>query len=126
MRRLLFFMLLCLALISCRQNSELASNPNIQFDVRYEPTPPTVGEGMLIITLRDAARNPIDDAALSVRGDMNHAGMVPVLRDVTESINGEYRVLFDWRMGGDWTLTVTATLPDGSRAEERFNVSVGA
>jgi hypothetical protein len=125
MQRLLFLLLvLCFVLIGCRQNSEPSPNANVQIDVRYEPDPPTAGEGTIIVTLRDASGSPIDNATLDLRGDMNHAGMVPVLQQVSESENGEYLVLFDWNMGGDWILTVTATLADGSTAEERFDVNV--
>jgi hypothetical protein len=81
---------------------------------------------VLVVILQDANGIPIDNAAINVRGDMNHAGMTPVLRDVNASSAGEYRVNFDWSMGGDWILTITAILSDGSRAEAQFNVRVGA
>ncbi|MFN8372448.1 MAG: FixH family protein, partial [Anaerolineae bacterium] len=95
-------------------------------NVRYEPDPPTVGEGIVVVILRDSGGFPIDNATLFLRGDMTHAGMAPVETEFSDSVDGEYRVPFNWNMGGDWILTVRAVLADGTASEVQFNVSVGS
>lgn len=55
---------------------------------------------------------------------MNHAGMQPVYSMAETHANEQYVVLFNWTMGGDWRLTVTVTLPDGTRAIRQFDVTV--
>ena len=125
LRLLLLMCLLSVFIVGCRQSSDPTPDPSVLVNIRYEPDPPVVGDGVLIVVVRDAQGNPIDNALIHIRGDMNHAGMVPVMYDVNESVNGEYRVTFNWNMGGDWIITVTTVLPDGTTTELLFNVSVG-
>ncbi len=94
--------------------------------VRAEQERLTVGETMLIINLKDASGTPIDGANLQVHGDMDHAGMTPIDREVSISTNGEYRVPFEWTMGGGWIVTVTARLSDGREISKTFNFFVEA
>ncbi|MEM6528334.1 MAG: FixH family protein, partial [Chloroflexota bacterium] len=75
-------------------------------------------------TLRDSNGDPINDAQVNLRGDMNHAGMQPVLRDSSVGREGDYTVPFEWTMGGDWFVVVTAELPDGLTVEEEFDFTV--
>lgn len=84
-----------------------------------------VGPTTLVITLTDKNGDPVDDAVLSVRGDMAHAGMMPVLADGKgDGAGGVYTVPFDWTMGGDWIVTVEAALADGSNAKQEFDLTV--
>ncbi|GAB4517066.1 MAG: hypothetical protein OHK0046_23340 [Anaerolineae bacterium] len=125
---LLLIVLLFLA--GCRESARVTTpeaNPNIQIDLEIAPDPAEVGESTLVITLRDADGSPIENASVAVRGDMSHAGMQPVLReadDASTDAPGVYRFPFEWTMGGDWFVVVTATLPDGTEAIERFELSV--
>jgi hypothetical protein len=89
-----------------------------------EPSPPSVGSGLLIFTLRDPAGQPVEGAAVSVEGNMSHAGMIPVAGVVESSIGGEYRVALDWTMSGDWFIDVTFDLPDGMQVARRFPIGV--
>jgi nitrogen fixation protein FixH len=103
---------LSLMLAACGQSS--ADNPaptDAQMSMRAEE-PLTVGETTLIVTLTDSSGAPLDGATLSVHGDMDHEGMVAVNREVSDSVNGEYHVPFEWTMGGGWIVTVTARLPE--------------
>lgn len=89
------------------------------------PTALTTGPTTLTITLHDGGGAPIDRAALAVRGDMTHAGMVPVLAEsLDDGRAGVYQVPFEWTMKGDWIVTVTITLPDGATAAEQFRFTV--
>lgn len=76
------------------------------------------------VTLRDAGGRPVEDAAVSVRGDMNHAGMVPVESTAAHSGDGVYTADFEWTMAGDWIVTVTAELPGGGVVSQTFDYSV--
>ncbi len=108
---------------ACRQPAaESSDNINIAVSVADEAL--AVGEATLIITLTDANGAPINDASLEVRGDMNHAGMQPVLRSAQDGEAGIYRVPFEWTMGGDWFVEVTATRSNGESATARFDFSI--
>jgi len=100
---------------------------NAEISVRIEPEPPAMGESTLIITLKDSNGNAIDGATLSIHGDMDHAGMAPVDREASASTNGEYRVPFEWTMGGGWIVTISAQLPNnGGKVEKTVNYFVEA
>lgn len=122
MKRLLIAgLLMVLGLVGCRQAEPLSSE-DIQIEVSVDEL--AVGDAELIVNVTDPEGNPIEDATINVRGDMDMAGMTPVIRDVEESDNGTFTVPFEWTMGGDWFVDVTVTLPDETQATERFEYSV--
>lgn len=120
----LLLLIAALALAGCARASDQIAGGDVAITLATQPDPAVVGDATLIITLADADGNPIEDAALNVKGDMNHAGMVPVLAEASGGPAGVYDLPFEWTMPGDWIVTVEATLPDGSAAVERFELSV--
>jgi hypothetical protein len=116
-----------LALTACQQPGDATPAPvDVRISMRVEPEPLAVGDATLIITLTDASGAPVDGAALNVHGDMDHEGMVPVIRETSDSANGEYRVPFEWTMGGGWIITVTVSLPAGGQLSDTFEYFVEA
>jgi hypothetical protein len=106
---------------SCGRASTTSGNVDIGLQLLTEKA---VGLATVEITVRTPEGKPIDGAQLSLRGDMNHAGMVPVLVQPKPAGSGRYLAEdFRFTMGGDWILTVQATLPDGERVEQSFNVN---
>ncbi|MCB9422828.1 MAG: FixH family protein [Ardenticatenaceae bacterium] len=120
---LISFLLLLLSACGGR-NSQQTNDSDIRIIVAVEST--TVGETNLLITVTDKAGTPINDAAVSVKGDMSHAGMVPVLGEASSGENGVYKMPFEWTMGGDWVLTVDVTLPDGRSTSQQFNFTINS
>jgi len=96
----------------------------INLSLAVEPEQPAIGPAELLITVTDAAGQPINNATLDIEGNMTHAGMVPVFAQAEAGEVGRYRVPFVWTMGGDWQVTVTATLPDGRTTSAQFPVTV--
>lgn len=122
-------MLVCVLLVAagCRQEAATPTdNPNITIEFVITTEYARVGASEVYIMLHNTAGDPIDDAKINVRGDMSHAGMAPVIRDVEGGNFGQYTVPFEWTMAGDWFVDVTATLPDGTQDSQRFNVTVSA
>jgi hypothetical protein len=119
----LFVALVILA--GCRQRNSI-SNPSetVQISLNVEPSPPSIGEAVLIVTLQDERSDPIQGALVQVRGDMSHAGMAPEFGEVETVGEGKYRIPFEWTMGGDWILTITATLSTGEIIEDTFEFTV--
>lgn len=114
------FVTLFVLLSACgaRQSQQAADSG---YEMTMEAMSTAVGETNLMVTLTDADGNPVNDATLNVKGDMSHAGMQPVLSEVSNGDNGTYTIPFEWTMGGDWIVTVDATLPDGTTVSEQFD-----
>lgn len=118
---------LCLVLFAaCRQESKPAAEADLTIDLRVLPAEASVGEAELIIDVADAEGRAVSPARVDVRGDMDHAGMTPVLRDNVRGSAGQYRVPFEWTMAGDWTVEVKLTFADESSTSKSFDVSVSA
>ncbi|MGJ3239566.1 MAG: copper chaperone PCu(A)C [Anaerolineae bacterium] len=109
-----------LILVGCRQTTTTTSNSMVT--VALDTDAPSVGDATLLVTVSQNGE-PVNDATVSVRGDMNHAGMVPVLPDaVSEGENGLYEIPFEFTMGGDWIITVDVLLPDGETTSITYEV----
>ncbi len=129
MRKMMLLIVLILVagcFAGCRQTATPtpdASTQSASITVATNPDPPMMGDSTMTITVtQDGA--PLANAPVSVRGDMNHAGMKPVLADGTTGDDGTVDVPFAWSMGGDWIVTVTVTLPDGSEVSQDFNYTI--
>lgn len=120
---LLFIVLLLVA--GCRQQAtpEAAQN-DVTIDMHVEPETPAVGDSTLRVQVTNANGDPITDAKVSARGDMNHAGMQPVLADATGIEQGKYVIPFQWTMAGDWIVEITVELADGTKVSKTFDLSV--
>lgn len=131
--RLLLIAILLLGLAACREaaGGVPLDSPDDAADVSLalKPTADTrlvMGPLTWDIALADDAGAPITGAAVAVRGDMNHAGMMPVEATATEIGNGLYRADFEWTMAGDWIVTATARLADGRVKSTTKEISVAA
>ncbi len=127
-RIVLSLFVLILFLAACSQQDTPPPTPaDVELSLRAEPDRLAVGETTLIVSLKKADGTPIDGAALRIHGDMDHEGMAPVIREVSESVGGEYHVPFEWTMGGGWIVTVTAQLPNnGGEISQTFDFFVEA
>jgi hypothetical protein len=122
---LAFALILILAMTpSCRRQGDGGiEEAGIEITVGISPDPAVMGAAEMTIQLeKDQA--PIEGVELSVKGDMTHAGMMPVLRDGVEREPGIYHVPFEWTMAGDWIVSIDGTLPDGEVFTHTFETTV--
>jgi hypothetical protein len=106
------------------QQSAPAAADGLTITMTVEPSPPQVGDGTVVLTVKDAAGQPVDGATVEVEGNMSHAGMKPSFGKAARGQGGVYRVPIQWTMGGDWYVDVKLTLPDGKTATRRFPATV--
>jgi hypothetical protein len=122
--------IIVLALASgCRESAQPTISPQetgYNLDMSYEPDPAVVGASIVVVTVTDNDGNAVDVEEIVVRGDMNHAGMQPVIGTAAEGTDGVYRVPFEWTMGGEWIVTVTATLTDETEISDEFTLDVAS
>ena len=95
---------------------------DVTVDVTVEPTPPQLGPATVYVELHDSNDQPITGAAVELEGNMNHAGMVPVLANASEVAPGRYEATLNLGMAGDWYILVRADLPDGRSMEHRVDL----
>ena len=94
------------------------------------PAPEGKDGDHLVVEVTDAAGMPIADAQVALVGNMGHAGMVPVeapavTDDADGAADGRYRLPFTFSMLGDWVMTVTVTLADGTTVTQDIDATVG-
>lgn len=117
--------LLVLLLLStaCTRRSA-APGPPGNLQIRIESESHSVGLSRLTLLVTDESDEPVTGANVTVRGDMSHAGMVPVLAEAVETDPGLYRTELEWTMAGDWIVTVTVGRPGHEAVEQQFDLSV--
>lgn len=124
-RYALLALLVVLALAGCtRRSASLNKDLDIELSLIIRPDPARVGQSVFEIELKSESGEAITGAELALRGDMTHAGMIPVMADVKEVQPGIYQSSLEWTMAGDWVLTIEGTLPDGSVLSRQIDVRV--
>ncbi|MEZ5979678.1 MAG: FixH family protein [Planctomycetota bacterium] len=109
-----------LGLAACTTKSTEATSA-ASVAISFDPAP-HVGATTCTVKLSDDGGAPLAGADVSVRGDMNHAGMKPVLADLEEGEPGTYSAPFTFTMGGDWIVEVDGKLADGSPVKHSVDV----
>lgn len=120
--RPLAILLLCLLpIVGCRQQQQSATD--IQLSITASDL--LVGETMLLVKATDRNGDTLTNpGTLTVRGDMQHAGMIPVLAESASAIDGVFTLPFEWTMGGAWIVEASLALPDGAVATETFHYQI--
>jgi hypothetical protein len=131
------FLMLALSIAGCRGifgsgasdtniSNEQTSDEQTTQTIQIELLPPDQQEGgSLAVRVQDAAGEPIMDASVRLEGDMNHAGMIPVISEPVEHASeGIYRVPFEFTMLGDWIITAYVTTADGREHTEVIEIGV--
>lgn len=110
-----------LLLSACRQQQPNSADLQLELSASARQ----VGEATLTLSVLDVAGNVIDSpGALSLRGDMDHAGMAPVLVTVDKAADGVFNAPFEWTMAGDWTVEASLQLESGAIARETFHFTI--
>ncbi|MBB6097047.1 hypothetical protein HNR42_000461 [Deinobacterium chartae] len=91
-----------LTLVACRP-PQSSGELSLKLD-----TTPQVGRQTLTVEITRGGR-PLEGAQVSLEGNMNHAGMLPVTARAEELGGGRYQARnFDFNMAGDWIISATA------------------
>ena len=97
--------------------AELPPDVTFELELADSTTLNTAQAAELSISLTQKGE-PVTGVTIEVEGNMNHAGMEPVLVTAEEIEAGQYRATLNWTMGGGWLVTARATLPDGTQVEK--------
>jgi len=87
------------------------------------PKLPRIGQTTITLRLTDSSAKPISGAHITVEANMSHAGMTPVFANATEVEAGKYRAVVELSMPGDWVVIAHATLADGRKLDQQFEIN---
>lgn len=112
-----------------RNNTQNAQPATDDLIVTLIPAPQGYTGDYLTVALTDPDGAPITDVSVSVEGNMNHAGMAPVLTEsvldeADGTVDGRYQVPFAFTMLGDWIVTVSVNQADGTRSQHDVDLTV--
>lgn len=121
---LLNLVILCL-LAACGRQTAATSD----LQITLAPAPEGAAGTYLTVQVADLQGQPVTDATVALEGNMNHAGMAPVITEEVQdqadgAADGVYRVPFGVTMLGDWIITVRVARPDGTETEQNIDVTV--
>ena len=71
-----------------------------------DPSPASVGEVEVILTIKDAQGNPVTGALVMVYADHTDMSGMNMSGQATEQGNGTYAILANFSMSGNWMLTI--------------------
>lgn len=111
-----------LSFIAAGCQSSENSHSDIQLEWEITPTPPSVGEATLNITLRDSIDQLLTGADVQIEGNMSHPGMQPVIAEAEEIEPGVYSAPVEFTMAGDWFFIIESSLPDNRVVERQINI----
>lgn len=109
--------------VGCRQGQQTGT-ADLSIELLSPQNPSMANDREMSLRVTAADGQPVNDAVLDIKGDMAHAGMVPVLASAENGAEGVYTTPFVWTMTGDWIVTVRATLPDDTWHEAEFRLRV--
>ncbi|QDU66521.1 FixH family protein [Engelhardtia mirabilis] len=112
-------LLVVLATGACGRDD--AGDHEIDVALSFDPAAST-GPTTCVVELSGPDGQPVAGAVVHVEGNMSHAGMVPVFGDAVEASAGRYEAPFEFTMGGDWFVVVSADLADGRQLERVIDV----
>jgi Cu(I)/Ag(I) efflux system membrane fusion protein len=105
-----------------------ASAGGLTIAAALDPDPPRPLGESLVLTIRDAAGQPVDDAEVTVASRMPAMGSMPAMRSeakVRRENAGRYRAEFDLPMAGTWQPEVAVRSPRGA-ATVRYSLTTGS
>lgn len=118
------FLLLSIMLVvaACRQDATVSTS---DLNLSVVVTDSLVGSTTVVVSVTQPDGERVENAGtLVLRGDMDHAGMTPVIVEMEQTSDGFFMAPFEWTMGGAWTLEATVTLPNGDTLTETFDYEI--
>ncbi len=100
----------------------------LAIEAALSPDPPRMADNALLLTVRDAGGEAVDDAEVDVEIVMPAMGAMQEMRsraDVDNQGDGRYRATFDVQMTGTWTAEVEIAAPAGT-ASPRYRFTLGS
>lgn len=95
---------------------------NVQIELT-SPTTVRAGQNKFIVSVKDAAGKPVDDAIVNVDINMTTMNMGKQQGQATAQGDGEYAAVGNLGMLGPWKISTDVALPDGQQASEDFIVN---
>lgn len=119
------------ALIACTQFGEMSKGNvqnGIEVGLALKPAEPRSGDNDFKVSLKGPSGS-VENAAVTVTYFMPAMGTMAAMKGSAQAKpvgSGEYVAALNLPMEGDWTITVSASLPDGQTITARFQIRTGS
>jgi YtkA-like len=97
--------------------------PDLVFEHKIAPDPPSTGLATITLKLMDSAGKPASGARINLEANMSHAGMRPVFSQAREVEAGRYEAALEFTMSGDWVILFHINLADGRKIQRQMAVN---
>jgi hypothetical protein len=110
--------------VAC-MSGQNAETPAVTIQLSSDPFPLAVGRSTLLVSLNASDDSSTEGAAVQVSSQITQGGLLTLPGQAVRSANGVYEIPMIWPRMGEWTVDVTAVLPDGrGTLQERFELYV--
>lgn len=96
----------------------------VQVDLVTRPEPPASGEMELVISVVDAAGQPVDTAEVNVIASHQDMSGMDMSGAATPQGDGRYAITADFGMAGNWLVTVEVRGVSAEVIRENFELDV--
>ncbi|MDQ7024040.1 MAG: FixH family protein [Anaerolineae bacterium] len=95
---------------------------DLDINIHYMPDndPAIVGNANVTVIVTNADGHPVNDATISLIGDMPEHDMLPVTGEASTGEEGRYLIPLNWTMAGEWDVEITVTLIEGQSVTETY------
>lgn len=117
-------LVLAFALVACGESSATPTPSNSQITLTTNPNPPKSGDVEMIVQVRDASGNPLNDGIVMLFADhMDMKGMT-LQGKATAQGNGRYATIANFSMSGKWKVTVQVNKTGMTSLAQDFNIEL--
>lgn len=118
-----------LALAACNggsptQSAPASGNSSVNIELKTNPESSATGQVELLVTLTDAAGQPIDSAEVNLLGSHKEMSGMDMNGQATAQGNGRYAITADFGMSGPWLVTVEVRGVGAEVARKDFDLAL--
>lgn len=124
--RLLLFMVVTITGCGAAPTPAAPDTGGLVIELHTDPDPPVAGQVALVVIIKDAAQQAVDDAEVNLLA--SHSAMATMLmqQEAASTGNGQYRALFDFSQDsqGEWRVTVEARNIQPETIRQNFVITI--
>ncbi len=122
-----WLLVITVMLASCAATQPAAADTGgLVIDLSTQPDPPVAGQVALIITIKNANQQAVDDAKVNLLASHSSMGTMLLQNEAMSTGNGQYSATFDFSQDsqGDWRVTVEVRNVQPETIRKNFVITI--